>query len=647
MGSELDFDLEEVLQDIYTCTQLNISPSTFTGAVAGKRTVADAGKSIPAAEGELAPPARPNKYSYTVAATAPPAPLNVEKPVEKASEQSAAMNLAFEHFAVATLVQTIAQYQPSRGDEVVGLLLSDFGSLLPDDLRTQVKNKLGGLRTLIARYPSVFDLRGEPGKEHVRLVGVSAPKKSSNSRRSSRESQHSDATVAPAGVRRSSRDECSSRRSSQDSFTTSKLGRGRRLSADSVASASTRHGSQCGSESVPTLRLRGLPFSAEVADVVGFMTEAGVEGVEPEHVDLVRMRDGRTTGFATVYFHGPTGYASAVSAQEKLHMKSVGGRYVEVFLKVAMVRKTLDSSSVSELRTPMEMSTASPSDDSRSGFASSSASEDITEERAVEELVAFIQAQSNSTVLLSMLGVAAGDETRRWMRDNGIGLKQLLQKHSDVFQIEGEKGKQAVTLVQPPLPCPPVQAVGIDGFGDAGASLAAPLVSADLDWNKHIEAFASMMLPFNEEHAAAFPPPFFGLPPAPFGAGFEAFPPLPIPGLPPFGLAMPANYSTGPVAASGLGTTVQSIRLRGLPFHATEEEVWEFLKQPEFNAQQLLSGKESVSIIRRRNGRATGQALLSLAVPTQWELFRTHLHMRCMGERYVEVLEPGEGLPSK
>ena len=92
---------------------------------------------------------------------------------------------------------------------------------------------------------------------------------------------------------------------------------------------------------------------------------------------------------------------------------------------------------------------------------------------------------------------------------------------------------------------------------------------------------------------------------------------------------------------------MQSIRLRGLPFHATEEEVWEFLKQPEFNAQHFMSGKESVSIIRRRNGRATGQAMLNLAVPTQWELFRTHLHMRCMGERYVEVLEPGEGLPSK
>merc|ERR1719337_528920 len=90
--------------------------------------------------------------------------------------------------------------------EVVGLLLSDFGSLLPDDLRTQVKNKLGGLRTLIARYPSVFDLRGEPGKEHVRLVGVSAQKKASCSRRSSRESQQSDATAAPARVRRSSRD---------------------------------------------------------------------------------------------------------------------------------------------------------------------------------------------------------------------------------------------------------------------------------------------------------------------------------------------------------------------------------------------------------------------------------------------------------
>jgi len=636
MGSELDFDLEEVLQDIYTCTQFNISPSTFTGAVAGKRTLDT--------DGEVAPPARSNKFTYTVAATAPPPPVSLEKPVEKSCVQSAAMNLAFEHYAVATLVQTIAQYQPSRGDEVVGLLLSDFGSLLPDDLRTQVKNKLGGLRTLVARYPSVFDLRGEPGKEHVRVIGASAlpQKKACSSRRSSRESQRSDATVAPAGVRRSSRDACSSRRSSQDSFTTATIGRGRRLSADSVASR--RHGSQSGTDSVPTLRLRGLPFSAEVADLVAFVTEAGVEGVEPESIELVRMRDGRTTGFATVYFHGPTGYERAVNAQEKLHMKTLDGRYVEVFLKVAVARKTPDL-------TPMEMSTASPSDDSRSGFASSSASEDITEERAVEELVSFIQAQSSSTVLLSMLGVAAGDETRRWLRENGIGLKQLLQKHSDVFQIDGEKGKQAVTLVQPPIPCPHVEAAGVDGFEDAGASLAAPLAAplgaplgVDLsDWNKHLEAFASMMLPMEEQ---PFPPPLFNIPPT-FGAGFEAFPPLPIPGLPPFGFPIPDTYSTGPVAASGLGATVQSIRLRGLPFHATEEEVWEFLKQPEFNAQHFMSGKESVSIIRRRNGRATGQAMLNLAVPTQWELFRTHLHMRCMGERYVEVLEPGEGLPSK
>jgi hypothetical protein len=391
-----------------------------------------------------------------------------------------------------------------------------------------------------------------------------------------------------------------------------------------------------------------LPFSAEVADLIAFVTEAGVEGVQPEHVELVRMRDGRTTGFATVYFHGPTGYERAVSAQEKLHLKSVGGRYVEVFVKLAVLRKT------SPELTPMEMSTASPSDDSRSGFASSSASEDITEERAVEELVGFIQAQSNSTVLLSMLGVAAGDETRRWMRDNSIGLKQLLQKHSDVFWIEGEKGKQAVSLRQPSLPCPHVEAAGIDGFGDAGASLAAPVGAAaslaeapfapgDLpDLSKQFEAFAAMMLPFDQQ---PFPPPFFGMPA--FGAGFEAFPPLPIPGLPPLGFDMPANYSTGPIAASGFGTTVQSIRLRGLPFHATEEEVWAFLKQPEFNAQELLPGKESVSIIRRRNGRPTGQALLNLAAPTHWEVFRTHLHMRCMGERYVEVLEPGEGLPSK
>lgn len=635
-SSDLDVDLEEVLQDIYTCTQLNISPSTFTGAPVGKRPpvgaeTASAESSEPA---EPALPVRPNKFEYVVA-TAPPAlpvmpvpaaPVLADKVVsERASMQNAAMNLALEHLAVATLVQTVAQYQPFSSREESGLLLSDFGSLLPDELRGQVKNKLGGLRTLIARYPAVFDLRGEPGKEHVKLVG-NAP---SSVRRSSRDSQQSQATCN----RRSSRDRgsCSSRHSSLESCTTRSMHGGRRSSRDSLASS--RRSSRAGSgPSVPTLRLRGLPFSADAQDVVSFVTSAGVEGVQAEDVDLVRMRDGRTTGFATVVFSGEGGYERAQAAQAVLHMKSFGGRYVEAFLKLAAGRKATDSS--------MEVSTASPSDDSAS-FASSSDTEDITEERAVEELVAFIQAQSNSTVLLSMLGVAAGDATRSWMRENGLGLKQLLQKHTDVFRIEGEKGKQAVILAQEPIYCPDMGVSAVDGF-----------LEDSVQWGQLESAFAAMGMEALPPTLPPTLPPALPptLPPvaweAPVGLpypypmfdasqfGFASFGALPCEGFVPF-----QAFSAGP-AALGQGTTVSQIRLRGLPFTAHEDDVWDFLKQTDVNVQNFVAGKESIKIMKRRNGRATGQAEIELAAPMPWEFFRDHLHMRSMGERYIEVLEP-------
>jgi hypothetical protein len=403
--------------------------------------------------------------------------------------------------------------------------------------------------------------------------------------------------------------------------------------------ASSRRSSRGSGPSVPTLRLRGLPFSAEADDVVSFMTAAGVEGVLPEHVSLVRMRDGRTTGFATVAFSGEGGYERAVGAQEALHMKSLGGRYVEAFLKLAVGRKPTDSS--------MEVSTASPSDDSASFASSSEASEDITEERAVEELVAFIQAQSNSTVLLSMLGVAAGDATRWWMRENGLGLKQLLQKHTDVFVVEGEKGKQSVSLAQQPIHCPDMGVVGMDGFVESPEAL---------QWSQLESAFAAMAktpweAPTLTPALTATMPPALPLSPLAWeeSAGlpyqYPAFDAAhlglaPFPSLPFWGLAHFQAFSAGP-AALGQGTIVSQLRLRGLPFTAHEDDVWYFLNQSDVNAQNFLAGKESIKIMRRRNGRATGQAEIELAAPMPWEFFRDHLHMRSMGERYIEVLEPG------
>lgn len=200
----------------------------------------------------------------------------------------------------------------------------------------------------------------------------------------------------------------------------------------------------------------------------------------------------------------------------------------------------------------------------------------MTEEHAVEELETFL-ANHTQGVLLSMLGIAAGDATRAWMREQGLGLKQLLARHADKFAVEGDKGKQAVrlrsTLPQlPELPPLPLAAV------------------PQLPW--------------------ALPPP--ELWPLLFPLGF----PLP-----------PADL-------------VLSVRLRGLPFAATEGDVFAWLQQADLDAQPWCgpAAAGAVQVVRRKNGRATGQAVVAFAqgVPRS-EVEK--LHMRCMGDRYIEVLD--------
>jgi len=49
------------------------------------------------------------------------------------------------------------------------LLLSDLGALLPGNLRQQVKER-GGLRCWLQRYPDLFKVSGNPGKECVMMA---------------------------------------------------------------------------------------------------------------------------------------------------------------------------------------------------------------------------------------------------------------------------------------------------------------------------------------------------------------------------------------------------------------------------------------------------------------------------------------------
>lgn len=77
-----------------------------------------------------------------------------------------------------------------------------------------------------------------------------------------------------------------------------------------------------------TVQLRGLPFRATIADIKAFLGEhsAGLTTSEPP-IRLLLNRDGRPSGFARVQFTMPH---AAQACREALHRKAMGDRYVEV-----------------------------------------------------------------------------------------------------------------------------------------------------------------------------------------------------------------------------------------------------------------------------------------------------------------------------
>jgi len=77
-----------------------------------------------------------------------------------------------------------------------------------------------------------------------------------------------------------------------------------------------------------TVQLRGLPFRATIADIRQFLGEhtAGLTTSDPP-IRLLLNRDGRPSGFARVQFATPQ---AAQHCREGLHRKQMGDRYVEV-----------------------------------------------------------------------------------------------------------------------------------------------------------------------------------------------------------------------------------------------------------------------------------------------------------------------------
>jgi RNA recognition motif-containing protein len=89
--------------------------------------------------------------------------------------------------------------------------------------------------------------------------------------------------------------------------------------------------------------------------------------------------------------------------------------------------------------------------------------------------------------------------------------------------------------------------------------------------------------------------------------------------------------------ASQVTLEPKKVRLRGLPFSATEDDVREFLAR-NGAAAWVDDPEDSVRVQRRNNGRPTGNALLQFRPETDLKAISAALDGKHMGDRYIEVL---------
>eukprot|EP00397_Hematodinium_sp_SG-2012_P001816 GEMP01001821.1.p1 GENE.GEMP01001821.1~~GEMP01001821.1.p1 ORF type:complete len:423 (+),score=58.66 GEMP01001821.1:187-1455(+) len=160
----------------------------------------------------------------------------------------------------------------------------------------------------------------------------------------------------------------------------------------------------------PTLRLRGLPYSAREGDVrefFGYHTRF----LRPDNpISFIPNRDGRPSGLAMASF---VSQATARIAQRDLDRKMMGSRYIEVF-------------------GPLNQST-------HRTFKNHGPISELTVLRELRSLL-----RKKGTMLMSMMGVLLSDEARQFLKSHGIGLKAFFQRCEEEFQVEGKKGEEKV-----------------------------------------------------------------------------------------------------------------------------------------------------------------------------------------------------------
>jgi len=215
---------------------------------------------------------------------------------QQLGDEAGGISVPSESEILASLVTNLGQ-SPSRS-----LALSDIRQKLPPALRRLVEDT-EVVRRWLSKY-RLFEVTGPPGQEYVSLV-VGKPVPPGDAGEAS---SNTPASTAPGGTTATSKGT---------------------PPVNSSGDATATQGTVDEESSTPSMvQLRGLPFRATVAEIKVFLGEHARNLASTDSaITLLLTRDGRPSGFARVQLTSPE---AAKACREELHKQPMGDRYVEV-----------------------------------------------------------------------------------------------------------------------------------------------------------------------------------------------------------------------------------------------------------------------------------------------------------------------------